>query len=272
MKIATVRRLKLFTITLSSILILYAALKFALFYIIGWQDSLNLDWYTVYYPAIHNIINPFVIYGYFNPPWLAWLLSPLGLLTAVDGHTLWIVLILLLTVRCVYELGGGMLAVILTIISPGFLVTIVNGQIDVLVLLGLLIGSWLLVLIKPQVAGLAIVYDVIVERRIDWTAVIVGFVSLVVFVAFMTWPIGPELKAWNITPWPYGIPVGIVLFILSVRRRDKWLAAVATFFFTPYLSGSSLLVYSAIMTSKYGRIVAVLFAALLWVACLGWFL
>lgn len=267
------RTLKTLIITAVSAILLYAIFKIALFYIIGWRDGMNLDWYNYYYPAIRSLDDPFVVSGYFNPPWLVWLLSPLGLLTAADSHVLWIVLILLLTVRCVYELGGGWFAVILTIISPGFFLTIMNGQIDVLVLLGLLTGSWLLILVKPQVASLGIVYDVM-KGKIDWTAILIGTISLVVAALFMTRPSATHLltTVTNITPWPLGIPLGIGLFVLSLIRRDKWLSVVATFFVVPYLSGSSLLVYSAVGTSRYGRIFAVMFAVLLWVVCLRWFL
>jgi len=260
--------------TAVSVAALYAVFRVMLFGVIGWHDGISLDWYNYYYPAIQSPGDPFVVTGYLNPPWLVWLLSPLGLLTAVDSHVLWIVIILLLTVRCVYELGGGWLGAVLTVISPGFLLTVMNGQIDVLVLLGLLTGSWLLILVKPQVAGLAVVYDVIARRRVDWVAVGVAAVSLVAFLLFMTRPGVNHLltTVTNITPWPWGIPLGIILFIISLLRRDKWLAVIATFFVTPYLSGSSLLVYSAVITSRYGRVAAVVFAVWLWVVCLRWFL
>lgn len=258
---------------LVAVVFLYVVFKFSLFYLIGWNAALNLDWYTVYYPAINYPADPFSIHGYFNPPWLVWILAPLAMLTAVDSHALWIVIILLLTVRCVYELGGGGLAVFLTIISPGFLITIMNGQIDVLVLLGLLTGSWLLILIKPQVAGFVIIYDIIVNRRIDWTAVFIALISLVIFLLFMSWPDRGGLDTRvSIAPWPYGVPIGFVLFVFSIRKRDKYLAALATFFFAPYMSASSLLVYSAVITARYGRIPAIVFSVLLWALCIRWFL
>ena len=257
-------------ITAVSILLFYSIFR-VVFSIVGWNSGTNLDWYKVYYPAL-NTVDPFAVYGYFNPPWLAWILSPLGLLSATESHALWVAIIITLTARCVYVLGGNWLAVLLTVTSPGFIITLVNGQVDILVLLGLITGSWLLILIKPQVAGMAVVYDVLVERRVDWTAVFVATFSLIVFLLFMTWPDRSGLVTQaNITPWPRGIPVGVALFAVSVYRRDKWLAAMTTFFFTPYLSGSSLLVYSAICTSRYGRVVAVLFSVALWVLCIGWF-
>jgi hypothetical protein len=218
-------------------------------------------------------VNPYQTAGFFNPPWLAWMLSPLGVLTAVDAHVLWIVLILLLTMRCVYALGGSWLSVVLTVVSPGFLVSIMNGQVDVLVLFGLLTGSWLLIIIKPQVAGLAILYDVIVRRRIDWTAVFVFTATLIIFLAFFTLPQRNVFHdGVNISLWPWGIPFGVVLFGLSLLRRDKWLAVLATFFCAPYLSGNSLIVYSAVGTSRYGYKFAILFSMLLWARGLHWFI
>lgn len=262
----------LIVVTAVTVAVLFFLFKYMLFGVIGWHDGLNLDWYTVYYPAIQQA-DPFTVWGYFNPPWLAWLLSPLGLLTAVDSHVLWIVLIMLLTVRCVYALGGDWFSAFLTVVSPGFLVTIMNGQVDVLVLFGLIAGSWLLILIKPQVAGLAVLYDVIARRRIDWLAVAVAAVVLTVFILFMARPQSAGLHTQvSITPWPWGIPFGLLIFGLALARRDKWLAALATFFVSPYLSGSSLLVYSAVGTSRYGRLTAILLSVVFWAAALHWFI
>ena len=251
-------------VTAVAVFSLFFVFKYFLFYVIGWHEGLNLDWYVVYYPALSSA-DPFTVWGYFNPPWLAWLMSPLGALSPGDSHVLWIVLMLLLTVRCVYSLGGGWFAVLLTILSPGYFVAIVNGQVDILVLLGLLLGSWLLILIKPQVAGLAIAYDVIVERRIDWLSMAVAAVVGIIFVFFMARPESAGLRtAVSITPWPWGIPLGVGLFAFSVLRRDKWLSVIATFFFAPYLSASSMIVYSAIGTARYGRLVAVLTFVGMW--------
>jgi len=266
------RLFKQFAISLISVLSLFFIFKYMLFNAIGWHDGLVLDWYQVYYPAIQTI-DPFSAWGYFNPPWLAWILSPLGILSASESHVLWIVLILLLTIKCVYSMGGNALSVVLTIVSPGFIITIVNGQVDIFVLIGLIIGSWLFILVKPQVAGMTVFYDIIANKRIDWKSVFVIIVCILVWCFMLSMPDQSGLNtSVGITYYPYSIPFGIILFALSIIKKDKWLAAVSTFCFAPYLSGSSLLVYSAIGTSKYGKIFAVLFSVALWVVTLHWFI
>ena len=269
-KIRPIETIKLFFATLLSVLLLFFVFKYVLFYVIGWNTGLNLDWYNVYYPAIQQA-DPFTVWGYFNPPWLAWMLSPLGKLSAGDSHVLWIVIVLMLTVRCVYALGGGWFGALLTILSPGFFVAVVNGQVDVLVLLGIVTGSWLLVLIKPQVGGMSLVYDVLANRRIDWFAVAFTAVCGVAFLLFMARPEAAGLRSTlTVTPWPWGIPVGLALFVWALLRRDKGLSVLSTFFLVPYISASSMFVYSAVGTSKYGRFVAILFFVAMWLRGLHW--
>jgi hypothetical protein len=261
-----VKYIRAFLALLIPTILLFLIFKYFLVYKVGWHDGLNLDWYAVYYPAAH-FANPYVVPGYFNPPWLAWLLRPLTHLSPVDAHILWIVIIILLTVRCVYALGGRWLAVLLTIASPGFVLAIINGQPDILVLLGLLTGSWLLILIKPQVAAMAIIYQAIRYRRVDWLAVTAVPLVFIILpppaLNTLTWEVG-------VTPWPWGIPFGLALFALALFRRDKYMAAMSTFFLVPYLSGSSAMVYSAILASRYGRLFALISSVIIWILYHNW--
>lgn len=264
MKQATKRIAILFIANLVAVILLYTLFKIGLFYIIGWSEQQQTDYLVGYYPALHAA-DPYSIPFYFNPPWLIWLLRPLALLAPADSFCLWLAIVFLLVMRCTYALGGGALAAVLTMTSPGFIESVINGQVDVLVLIGLLVGSWLLILIKPQVAGAAVVYDVIRERRVDWPSLALIGLS---FLAHGFWPASISgaglITAASLSPWPYGIPGGVALFALALRRRDRYLAALSSFFFAPYISGNSLLVYIAILTTRYGRVVAVTSWLALW--------
>jgi hypothetical protein len=171
----------------------------------------------------------------------------------------------LLTMRCITALGGGLLALILVMTSPPMLEVMLNGQVDPLVLLGLVTGSWLLILIKPQVVGMALV-DHLMRGRIQWTAVATVLLS---FALYGLWFLIPDnsrviLTHVDFSPFPYALPLGLGLFLMARLRRDLYLAALSTIFVTPYIGANSLLVYSAVITSRYGRVVAIAWTAAMW--------
>ena len=256
---SVVRRLvSTFTLAFVSVIPL-----FVLFRIFLHIYNIGGDW-IIFYPAL-QANDPYSISGYYNPPWLLWLLYPLSFLDQLSAHALWITLVLLLTIRCVYELGGNWVSLLLAIVSPGFIMSMLNGQIDILVLLGLLTGSWALTLIKPQVLGMSILYRTIVTRKIDWVSIGLITVSLMVSGLWITRMAKlPNNAGWNLSLFPIGVPIGIILFIASVIKKDIYLAALSTYFFAPYMSRSSMLVYSIILTSRYNKWIGFVFTVGLW--------
>ena len=65
----------------------------------------------------------------------------------------------------------------------------------------------------------------------------------------------------DFSPFPYALPLGLGLFLMARLRRDHYLAALSTIFVTPYIGANSLLVYSAVITSRHGRVVAIAWTA-----------
>lgn len=254
-----VRRLATnFAITFAFIVPLFVLLRVFL-----QTQNLWTDW-QIFYPAL-RASDPYSVYGYFNPPWLLWLLYPFSFVDRLNANVLWIAIVVLLTMRCVYELGGNWLSLLIVLVSPGFVWTMVFGQVDILVLFGLLLGSWSLILIKPQVIGMSILYQIIVARKIDWASIALIVASFAVSgLWFIRMTDNPSGYSWNLSLFPYGVPIGILLFGLSVIKKDVYLAALSTYFFAPYLSRSSMLVYSIILTSRYNKWIGLIYTIVLW--------
>jgi hypothetical protein len=245
------------------------------------------DWTRVYYPAASD---PLTAYDsrdtlrYVNPPWLAWLLSPLTLLRPRLAFSVWFALTIVLSIWSIYKLGGGFYITLLTLTSPAFIRLFVHGQVDVVVLVGFaLMLSYqnvnlksvgvILMLVKPQVLGLGAVVHWLGLGRSEQAGIAL---RVLVFVGFSfilhgLWPAAMwENIKWiqtttNISPWPYGIPFGLAMLAISIRRGNAKLGALSTLFLAPYLNTSSLYAYSAVLFTMISARWATLAFLLLWI-------
>ena len=215
------------------------------------------DWMT-FSGAARRVLSGTPLYGsrvtddYFsNPPWLAVLLVPLGVLPFRWGWSVLtvtsLVLVALLARR--YKAGGFKLALVL--LSPPMIYMLLHGQIDALVLGFALLPSYMWplgALTKPQVfAGM-----IFGLRGRQWLYAI-GVTVLVValsLLAFGNWPQQllkqpmPFLSAAHnlwFGLWPFQVPVGVGLAILGIERREERYLLAASPFFLPYAATSSLL-------------------------------
>lgn len=276
---------------IGSLLILFAFGLLAVFIVnLDWEFA---DWTQVFYPAAQRPLSPYfpispdrALY-YFNPPWLAWLLFPFTLLPPRIALALFLLLTILVTMWCVHRLGGGLLETLLVLCSPAFVRLFIHAQIDGLMLLGftLLLTAvnvttkgigLVLMAIKPQVLSFgAILYWWQLERhdKIKILLPLLG-VTAVSLLIHGLWPLEVSQilqyvpQNANVSVWPYGVPVGVVLLIVAVWRRDVYLAGLATFFFTPYLSSHSLFAYTAVLFTQLSKKWATAVFVLLWILAL----
>jgi hypothetical protein len=215
------------------------------------------DW-EVYYGTARRILAGSPIYGikvthdyYSNPPWLAALFVPLGLLpfnwswSVVSVASLAIVALLALR----YKAGTFKLALVL--LSPPMIYLLLHGQIDALVLGFVLLPSYMWplgALTKPQVfAGM-----IFGLRGRQWLYAlgVTGLVIVISLIAFGNWPqqllqqpmpfISATRNLW-LGLWPFQVPVGVGLAILGIERREERYLIAASPFFLPYAATSSLL-------------------------------
>ena len=188
---------------------------------------------------------------YYNPPWLAVALSPLSLLPHRLGWALLSVASLIAMAAVAHRYGGGLARIVLVILSPSAIYTLLHGQIDALILAAILLPQewWMIAgLTKPQVAfGL-----ILGIPRPKWVRALLltGLLLVATLIWFGNWPLQlirqPTPNRYDgynlwLGLWPFQVPIGILLILLGISRKDeRWLVSASPFLF-PYAAISSLL-------------------------------
>lgn len=261
------------------------------------------DWAVTFYPAGKNWLDPYEnSFHLVYPPWLVVILAPLTLFSVDVARGLLAALSVVCIAYGIHKLGGGLVTLLFVLLTPFFITVLVRGETDAfpvaglgLVLQGSLIGQvmgLLLLALKPQTLGIAAAFLFFLPhhkpeqtgRRQGWTQLMtqsqvqltIGFgLALVPFFLVYGWWPGdilarmPELQRGDdITPWPWGIPIGLVILYRAYRQRSLPWAALSTFFLVPYLNWYSLAGYTAIIFSWSPRWLAAALLILSWV----WFL
>jgi hypothetical protein len=161
------------------------------------------------------------------------------------------VLSLVLGLALARRLGLSRLRTALVLFSPPMLYTLLHGQVDALVLAGLLLprAAWPVAAItKPQTA-LGLLFGL---RRADLApaAALAAGLGLLSWVLFGNWPLAlrqqPAPFVWGphnlwLGLWPFQVPVGVGLILVGWRRRDERCLLAASPLCLPYATTSSLL-------------------------------
>lgn len=185
------------------------------------------------------------------PPWVALTLLPLGVLPYNLGRGLLSGLTFVVLVMVARHFKLSAMKQALVMLSPPMLYVLLHGQIDVLVMgIILLPKPWQLVLsiTKPQVS-IAFLFGI---PRKDWlrAVLVAAGVTVISFLLFGLWPlemmnqsvdiIGNGLNIWG-GLWPFQVPLGLVLLLRAIERRDDRYLLAASPFFIPYAATSSLI-------------------------------
>lgn len=250
-----------------------------------WQLPYFGDWEVVYYSVGRSAADPYAVPGFFNAPWLAWILAPFTQLSLHLSGTLWMALSTVVGLWSIHRLEGGIPAAALCLLSPAYIRMITSGQVDAVPLLGfvLLLTAqelrWAglgvaLVLVKPQVFGAGLLtFWLNLERRDK--ALVLAIPAIVLALSFALYGFWPLQMGWdhltrkvNMTPWPYGIPLGLGLLAWSIWAGKPALGGMSTFFLVPYVSPSSLFAYTAVLFSLAPRWFSGVTFLLLWLMTL----
>jgi hypothetical protein len=215
------------------------------------------DWET-FQGASQRILKGLPLYGekvthayYSNPPWVALFLIPLSIMPFRWGWASLIVLSAILLLILCRRWRFGMIKIILTLLSPAVFYLFLHGEIDALVLGGLLLPreAWYLVAVtKPQVAiGLLLGVR---KKKIIRAFAVTLLLLLLTFIIFGFWPskilqqetpfLGAAHNLW-VGLWPFQIPAGVALLLLGIKRNDEKFLIAASPFLSPYAATSSLL-------------------------------
>lgn len=208
------------------------------------------DWSAVYRPASLNLIagkSPYDIPYYVAPPWLLIPLVPLAIAPERVGRLAIFWLSLASYAYLAKRNRASLLSMVALILSYPVIYGLIYGQVDCLVILGLVLPPWLgliLLMAKPQL-GIGVAIFIGFEawakggvRRLISTSVPIVAVAIVSFLAF-----GPNLfeKAslvlapTNTSLWPRSLPIGLVVLVSSLRHKAKWRALAASPFLSPYM-------------------------------------
>ncbi len=233
-----------------------------------------IDWSTAFRPATLELLagrNPYENHLMIHAPWGMIPLIPLALLPESVGRVMLIFCGLASYAYVAYKLGAKPIATTFLLISPPVLHVLLNGNLDWLAALGFItppqIGLFF-ISIKPQM-GVAVAPFWLVQawRQGGWRQVIKTFgpfavILLLSFAIFGLWPLGSTRTAdywWNASLWPMSIPIGLALFVTSIRKQKIEYAMAASPCLSPYVLFHSWVgVILAIVSSTPETITAVI--------------
>jgi hypothetical protein len=215
------------------------------------------DWET-FHGAAWRVLRGQPLYGtrvthafFSNPPWVAIALVPLALLPPRWGWGMLVGLGFLAVGILARRYTVGRWKILFLLLSPPIFYSTLHGQIDPVVLaMALLPREWwaLAALTKPQVA-IAWLFGIPRRRWPVAGLVLVAFIGVSLLV-FGNWParllaqptpfVDSAHNLWA-GLWPFQIPAGLALVLISLRRDDERFLFAASPFLSPYAATSTLL-------------------------------
>jgi len=212
----------------------------------------GIDWKETFYPVARAVLggkNPYSVPTFRNVPWTVLPLLPFALLSETIGGIVFFIATFATYGWVAYKLNASRVALIAFLLSPPVFYGMRMLNVDILVLIGFVLPAPIglfFVIIKPQM-GLAMVVFWLAEawrnggiKEVFKTFFPVTLALLLSFVLFGNWQAGrgSDLagSTWNASLWPWVIPIGLVLVMLSLRDRRKDYAISASPFLSPYLA------------------------------------
>ena len=235
------------------LLVLGVGLAFLFFFGVNmiWP-MVGIDWKETFYPVARAVLqgqNPYNISTFRNVPWTVLPLLPFALLSERIGGIIFFIASFAAYGFVASRMNASRVALIAFLVSPPVFYGMRMLNVDILVLLGFVLPApvgLFFVIIKPQM-GLVMVIFWLVEawRRGGIPEVVKTFLPVTValvlsFVIFGNWLAGRQAdlpgSIWNASLWPWSIPVGLGLLMVSLRDRRRELAMSASPFLSPYLA------------------------------------
>ena len=222
--------------------------------------------------------NPYTVSGYFSPPWMLLILSPITILpTPFDTITL-VILSTISFIVVVKKFSNSWLLVILFMLTPQLWWGILYGNVDFLVALGIIMPpqfGLFFILVKPQI-GIAIAIFWLIQAwrkgklkeviRIFAPISTVVVLSIFIFGLWFTKSKYATDLSWNIANWPLLLPIGIVLLYRSIELKKFNLAVISAPFLSPYIAVQSLPI--AVIGLLGNKVEATLAMASMWITWL----
>ena len=213
--------------------------------------AFGIDWLGVYRPAVSEILSwrsPYNIQGFYNPPWTLLPLIPFAVFPAKTGMILVMVASLAAFYYVARKIGAHPITAAVLIFSPAVVFDLMPMNVNSLVVLGLVLPPQVglfFVLIKPQVGAVIALFWLVEAWRdggFKQMARIFTPATLALIASFLIygfWPLNsltvPPNPNVNISVWPEAIPIGLVLLVYAIRKRDERFALYSAPMFYPYI-------------------------------------
>jgi hypothetical protein len=243
------------------------------------------DWAVYFLPATRAFLNgqsPYNVTGFYSPPWTLIPLIPISLLPERLGSAIISAINPFMFALVAYKMGARPTIAAAVSLSWPVLVGSVNINISFMPLLGLLLPPWLgifFLLAKPQIGIAGAIFLIFMAwRKGDYKNVIklllpITVVTALSFFLYGFWPavmVSASQNDWNLSFWPWSLPIGVLVFILGIRRNNILEALPASLFLSPYITADSTIVlFFGFLSST---VLTLMFLVLSWVwAYLAWF-
>jgi len=198
------------------------------------------DWTVAFRPAALRWDNPYYEgWRIFNPPWLFPILYPIALLPPAAGGGL----LILISIIVVAVYVGSPSKMFFVICSASMVGLITLGQLDALLLLGLMMPKGLgipVLMLKPQGVFLAIL-----PRLNRWSILVT---VLILGISVLIWGFWWENilanqpnAGVNISLFPYTVLPGLILAFYGLKRKSDAFLCVASLCLAPYFMIHSMI-------------------------------
>ena len=207
----------------------------------------GIDWFCTFQNVALGLLagdNPHLDIGYFNPTWAIFPLLPFALL-GDSGYYLFALCGALIFGIVAYKFGASHFGMLLVLLSPFALTSLAMGNVESLALLGLLMPAPMAIVmlaIKPQLTICVILFLLIREARKGKRKLLIALAPVVVLsiITIALYGFYPlrwiQYSGWvpvNASVFPWGLPLGVMLFWQSVRANNLLCALAASPFFFP---------------------------------------
>lgn len=219
------------------------------------------DWNNHLRPAVYTMLrggSPYYGTGFYNPPWTLLLLLPAALLPYHLSRLAIFLVSLAGFAYLIRRASSSPAVTVLFLTSLPVAASLENGNIDWIPLLSFVLPApfaLMLAAVKPQVGLGIFIYWLFQSWReggpklVFWNFLPVSLLFASSFVLYGPWILSadPLLDIrWNISVFPYTVPIGLFLLFRTVVDRDIRPAIASGLFVSPYFTMNS---FSAILLS-----------------------
>lgn len=217
----------------------------------------SFDWVVSFRPAALAMLHggsPYDGFGYYNPPWMLLPFIPIALLPEAVGRLFVLLSGLSVFFYVAYKFNRSPIVCALFMVSYPVLGSLNTAGLDWFSMLGFVMPAPLGLIFaatKPQIGlGISLYWLVqswrsggirsVVRNFLPVTILFLG--SVLLYGPWFVYVSGLEDATWNVSIFPFGVPIGLTLLWMAFNKDRLDAAIAASPFLSPYYSGSTLAV------------------------------